>query len=251
MEENQIKNTANNLAVPISIVIAGVIVALAIIFGGGGSSGQVANNNAGAGAQPPAQPQPTGSTDEYRKITSKDHILGNPNAAVKIIEYSDFECPFCKRFHETMNSVIEKAGPNGDVAWVYRHFPLDQLHPKNARRAAVASECATELGGNDAFWKFANGWFEVSPTNDRTDFEAVVGDLVREMGLNETAFNKCLVSGKYDSHIQEDVDNAVATGGRGTPWSIVVAPNGKTFSLNGAQPLASVEQLIDLAKNEK
>lgn len=249
MENNQTKDAVRNLSVPISIIIAGVIVALAIIFGGG--SGELANNNGGAGTSPPAPSQPTGSTDEYRKITAEDHVLGNPNASVKIIEYSDFECPFCKRFHETMNAVVEAAGSNGDVAWVYRHFPLDSLHPKNARKAAVASECANELGGNDAFWKFTNGWFEVSPANDRTNFEVVVGDLVREIGLNESAFSECLASGKYDEHIQEDVDDAIATGGRGTPWSIVVAPNGKTFPLNGAQPQTAVEQLIELANNEQ
>lgn len=246
MKDNQMKSNTDNIAIPGAIVIAGIIVAGAIIFGGGTS--QVATNTEGTQAPPT---QTTSSTDDYRKITSKDHILGNPNALVKIIEYSDFECPFCKRFHKTMNTIIDTQGPNGDVAWVYRHFPLDSLHPRNARRAAVASECANELGGNDAFWKFANGWFEVSPSNDRTDFEVVVANLVRDIGLNEDAFNECLSSGKYDSHVQEDVDDAVATGGRGTPWSIVVAPNGKTFPLNGAQPLSVVEQLIELAKNEQ
>jgi len=237
------KNNLNSLGVPIAIVIAGGLVALAIIFSGGGSKAAI---NKG-GAQPPTGQQEAGAIENYRKISDKDHIAGNPNASVKIIEYSDFECPFCKRFHETMNTVIE----NEDVAWVYRHFPLDSLHPRNARRAAVASECANELGGNDAFWKFTNGWFKVSPANDRTDFEVVVSDLVQEIGLNETAFNECLESGKYDEHVQADVDDAVATGGRGTPWSIIVGPNGKTYPLNGAQPLSAVGQLIELAKSEK
>lgn len=240
------KSNTNNMVIPGAIVVAGVIVAGAIIFGSGMS--QVTTSTGGVQAQPTRS---TGSTDDYPKITTKDHILGNPNAPVKIIEYSDFECPFCKRFHVTMNEIISEAESSGNVAWIYRHFPLDSLHPRNARRAAVASECANELGGNDAFWQFTNGWFEVSPANDRTDFDTVVSQLVREIGLNENLFNECLLSGKYDEHIQNDVDNAIATGGRGTPWSIVVAPNGKTFPLSGAQPYASVKQLIEIALKEK
>jgi len=248
MEDDQIKSSTNSMAIPGAIVVAGIIVAGAIILSGGFP--QLTTNKEEAQVLP-TQPQPTGSTDDYRKITSKDHILGNRNASVKIIEYSDFECPFCKRYHVTMNTIIDNAGPNGDVAWVYRHFPLDSLHPRNARRAAVASECANELGGNDAFWEFTNGWFEVSPANDRTDFDTVVSQLVKEIGLNESAFNECLVSGKYDEHVQDDIDNAIVTGGRGTPWSIVVAPNGKTFPINGAQPVSSVEQFLEIIKKER
>jgi len=146
-----------------------------------------------------------------------------------------------------MNQVMDEYGKDGQVAWVYRHFPLDQLHPRNSRRVAVASECANELGGNDAFWKFADGWFEASPSNDQTDFDAVITKLTSEIGLDENVFNTCLTSGKYDKHIQDDIDNAIATGGRGTPWSIVISPNGETFSLSGAQPYSSVKQLIDIS----
>jgi len=228
------------LIVPAAIIIAGGLVAGAVFFGGGG-------NTASNGQPTQAVPQPTGSTDSINPVTSADHIKGDPNAPVKIVEYSDFECPFCKRFHDTMNQVMDEYGQGGQVAWVYRHFPLDQLHPKNARRAAVASECANELGGNDAFWKFTDGWFEVSPANDQTDFDAVTTQLVSEIGLDERAFNECLDSGKYDQHIQDDIDNAVATGGRGTPWSVVISPNGETFPLSGAQPYNSVKQLIDIS----
>lgn len=234
----------NSYMIPGAIIVAGALVAGAVLFGGNSTPSTVGTTQ---GNNPPAQVPPSGSIENIRPITQDDHILGNPDAPVKVVEYSDFECPFCKRFHETMNSVIEAAGDDRNVAWVYRHFPLDQLHPKNARRAAVASECANELGGNDAFWAFTNGWFEVSPTNDRTDFDAVVSQLVREIGLDENAFDTCLASGKYDEHIQSDVENAIATGGRGTPWSIVVGENGKTFPLSGAQPISQVNQLIDLA----
>ena len=91
-------------------------------------------------------------------INNKDHVRGNRSASVKLIEYSDFQCPFCQRFHQTGLQVMEEYG--SDVAWVYRHFPLDQLHPL-ARSTAEASECVYELGGDEAFWKFADNILSV------------------------------------------------------------------------------------------
>ncbi len=178
-----------------------------------------------------------------------DHIYGNPGAPVTLIEYSDFECPFCKRFHATVKRLVDES--DGKVNWVYRHFPLDQLHPVKARREAVASECANELGGNEAFWKFADRFFELTPSNNRTDLDAVLPQIAREIGLEESQFTACLDSGKYDKHIEEDLQSATASGGRGTPWSIVVSKNGKRYPLSGAQPYEAVKRLVDLALKEK
>ena len=89
-------------------------------------------------------------------VSDQDHILGNLNAPVKLIEYSDLQCPFCGRFHPTMQRVVKEYGDQ--VAWVYRHFPLESIHP-NARPLANASECAANLGGNDSFWKFVDAVF--------------------------------------------------------------------------------------------
>ncbi len=250
MEGNTKSNTTNPYLVPAAILIAGGLVAAAVFMGGnGGNIAPVANTGTNQPTQ--AAPQPTGSTDAVRAVSNEDHIKGNPDAPIKIVEYSDFECPFCKRFHDTMNQVMGEQGASGDVAWVFRHFPLEQLHPVKAQAVAVASECAAEQGGNEAFWKFTDGYFDVTLTNNRTDIETVIPQLVNEIGLDQTAFQSCFTSGKYDEHIAADIQNAVETGGRGTPWSIVIAPNGKTFPLNGAQPLAAVEQLIEIARNEQ
>lgn len=89
-------------------------------------------------------------------VSDQDHVRGNRGAKVLLIEYSDFECPFCSNFHATAQQIIDEYGD--DVAWIYRHYPLDQLHP-NARPAAIASECVTEIGGDEAFWKFADEAF--------------------------------------------------------------------------------------------
>jgi len=241
----EIESKQNNISVPIAIVIAGALIAGALYMSVKGT-GSTANIQ-----QPQAVPQQAGNLEEIKPITKDDHIRGNPDASVKIVEYSDFECPFCKRFHDTMNQVMDEYGKNGEVAWVYRHFPLDQLHPVKARKEAVASECATELGGNDAFWKYADRFFELTPSNNQTDVDTILPQIAREIGLDVNKFNTCLASGKYDTHIEADVENAQATGGRGTPWSIVIAKNGKKYPLSGAQPYASVKQLIELALQEK
>ena len=103
---------------------------------------------------------------QMRPVSSDDHILGNVNAKIIIVEYSDLECPFCKMFHNTMHQVVEKN--NGDVAWIYRHYPIPQLHPK-AFHEAEATECAWEQGGNSVFWKYTDKIFEITPSNNGLD----------------------------------------------------------------------------------
>jgi len=232
----------SNLGTPIAIVIAGAFIAGALFF-----SNQTPRVSGANAPQPQQAAQATGDLEKVKPVTAKDHILGDRNAPVKIVEYSDTECPFCKLFHSTMNQIMDEYGKAGKVAWVYRHFPLDQLHPVKARKEAVATECANELGGNDAFWKYINRFFELTPSNNQTDIDTVLPQIAREIGLDEARFASCLESGTYDKHIEEDYQNAVATGGRGTPWSIVIAPNGKKYPLSGAQPIENVKALIETA----
>ena len=187
---------------------------------------------------------------KLRPVTKdRDHIRGDPAAPVTLVEYSDFECPFCKRFHPTVKRLVDES--NGQLKWVYRHLPLDELHPVKARKEAVASECAAELGGNDAFWKFADRFFELTPSNNRTDIDTVLPRIASEIGLDKARFASCLASGRHDRRIAEDVQDAAATGGRGTPWSLIVSKSGKTYPLSGAQPYAAVKQLVELAREEK
>lgn len=244
--ENTQKIKLTTYLTPLAIVLAGGIVGAAIYFGG-----NEVNTQKVAPAPAQGNEQAADNTNKVRPITAQDHIKGNPDASIKIVAYSDFECPFCQRFHNTMNELMEKYGDDGDVAWIFRQFPLEQLHPVKAQAVAVASECANELAGNDGFWKFSDRYFELTLTNNRTDTDVVIPQIASEMGLNTTEFFACTKSGKYNAHIQADIANAVETGGRGTPWSVLIAPNGKTFPINGAQPLAAIEQLISIAKKEQ
>lgn len=238
------QNIRGNYAIPVSIVIAGVLVAGALFFSLGNSGASV------AGGQPLPQ-APVDTTDQVNPVTAEDHIRGSLDAKVTIVEYSDFECPFCKRFHPTMNQIMDDYVDSGDVAWVYRQFPLDSLHPVKARREAATSECVAEIGGNDKFWEFTDAFFAVTPSNNQTDLETVLPKIISDLGLSQSAIDTCVASGKYDQHIQDDIDNAIASGGQGTPWSIVLGANGDKLPLSGAQPVGAVKQLIEIMLNNQ
>ena len=240
MEEIQNTKQVNPYLIPGAILLAGALVAAAVIFGGPVSKPSAVVTK-----------EPVGTTEKVRAVSADDHIKGNPDAPIKIVTYSDFECPFCQRFHNTMTEMMKKYVENGEVAWVFRQFPLESLHPVKAKAVAVASECASELGGKDAFWKFSDRYFELTQTNNRTDIEKVIPQIAKEIGLDTAKFAECAKSDKYDAKIQADIENAIATGGNGTPWSILIGPDGKTYPINGAQPVTSIEQLITIAKKTK
>lgn len=223
---------------PAAVLLGALFVAGAIYWGDG-------NVGLNRGPADTSQAAAQEALENIAPVTVEDHIRGNPDAEVLIVEYSDTECPFCRRFHETMQQVMAEYGPTGQVAWVYRHFPLDSLHAK-ARAEAVALECANELGGNDAFWKYADRLFEVTPSNDGLDL-AELPRIAGFIGLDTAAFSSCLTSGRYDAHVEADLQNAMATGGNGTPWSIIVTKSGEKYPLSGAQPYEAVQQAIETA----
>lgn len=131
----------------ISIVVAGVMVVGAVVYSTGRSALQQETNKGGTASNPQVA-TPTfgsGSANNIKLITDKDHILGNPEAPVKVVEFADTEYPFCRSFHPTMQKLIQEYGRSGPVMRVYHHFPLDQIHYK-ARKEAQALECANELG---------------------------------------------------------------------------------------------------------
>jgi predicted DsbA family dithiol-disulfide isomerase len=133
----------------------------------------------------------------------------------------------------------------GKVAWIYRHFPLDVLH-KKARKEAEAAECVGYLGGDSAFWLFADKIFEVTPSNDGLDHN-LLPDLAFQAGVDKENFKRCLNEGRYAKNVEEDANEALKMGIRGTPTSIVIAPNGKKFLIQGARPYSQVKDVIEEA----
>ena len=219
--------------IPLAIVLAGGMVAAAVYFGGGHSSGAVAaaGSLTGAAAAPQGQIAP---------VSSKDHVLGDANAPITIVEYSDLECPFCKAFHGTMHQIV--ATYAGQVKWVYRHFPIAQLHSK-APMEAEASECAADQGGNAVFWSYIDKVFATTGSNDTLD-PAELPKIAGDLGLDVTQFNQCLTSGKHAKEITDDVTAALNTGAQGTPYSVIIKGD-QQIAIDGAEPYESVKAKID------
>lgn len=226
------------LSVPLAIIVAGLIIGISVIYAVGKKSvtGPIVDDVSDVDAT-------ANVLDKVRAIAEDEHVLGDKGAPVKIIEYSDTECPFCKRFHETMNQLV--AEYDGKVAWVYRHFPLDTLHPK-ARKESEATECAAELGGNEKFWGYINRLYEVTPSNNGLD-PAELSNIATYVGLDVAKFNECLSSGRQTQRVAKDYNEAVAAGGRGTPFSVVISASGKKTTIPGALPLESVKEIVDEA----
>lgn len=179
---------------------------------------------------------------------AKDHIRGNLDAEVSVIEYSDFECGFCKRVHPTLQQVVENY--DGKVNWVYRHYPLP-FHDPLATKEAIASECAAEQGGNDAFWSYTDLIFATTTSNGNGLQEDQLPQMAAQIGLNQQDFEKCLVSGKYDQHIKQEMSEGSQAGVSGTPGNIVINNSTSESRLvSGAQPFTSFKSAIDALLQE-
>lgn len=179
-----------------------------------------------------------------RAIGADDHIVGNPNAKIVVVEYSDLECPFCKVFHNTMQQVVKNS--DNKVAWVYRQYPIPQLHPK-AFHESEATECAWDQGGNDAFWKYTDRVFEITQSNNKLDV-AELPKVAQYVGLDLVTFNTCLASGKFQAKIQADIDDGSKVGVNGTPSSFILMKGKIVGTIQGAQPYETVMQKINALK---
>lgn len=225
--------------IPGSIVLAGLIIAGSIYY----SNSNQSNSLKLLDNKKSSEKENAVGVEFIKPISPKDHIWGNPNAPVKLIEFIDLECPFCRIFHQTLKKAMAEYGVDGKLALVFRHFPLDAIHP-NARKGAVALECANELGGNDKFWEYLDKLYEALPPNSRLDL-TILPKLAKEIGLDEAKFRICLESGRYDSRIQEDLDDAQKSGGEGTPFNVIISSNGKKFPFSGAVPYNKLKSIIE------
>jgi protein-disulfide isomerase len=180
--------------------------------------------------------------DQLPPITKDDHVRGDlAKAKIALVEYSDYECPFCKSFHPTLQDVVKKYGT--DVAWIYRYFPLS-FH-QNAEKEAEAAECVAQLGGNTAFWNFSDKIYERTTSNGLGFALTALGPLAKEVGVDQKKFQACLDSGKNAKLVADEQAGGEAAGISGTPGTIIITKDGKTDMVNGAQSLSTVEGQID------
>jgi protein-disulfide isomerase len=192
-----------------------------------------AKANTNAAAAPAAAP-----TDiKLASITDDDHIRGDKNASITLVEFSDFECSYCSRLHPTLKSLLEKY--EGKIRLVYKHFPLTSIHDQ-AVPAAEAAECA---GDQDKFWEYHDAIYD-----DQSKLaDGYYSELAGTLGLNVSQFDECFNANKYAERVTTQSVEAQAAGGRGTPYTIVIDADGNTTPLSGAVPQANFEAVIDQA----
>jgi len=174
-----------------------------------------------------------------------DPIIGNPDAPITIIEFSDFQCPFCARFHsQTLPLILEEYIEQGKVKLVFRDFPIQSIHP-NAFPASIAAECANEQGKfkemHDMLFDNQNEWNK----QDTVDALSSFSQYATNIQLEQETFDSCLTNGKYIEEIKKDLDDGRDYGVSGTPRFFVGNDQIGYVELKGAQPFESFKKIID------
>lgn len=238
----EIDKFLKNYGTPISILVGALIIAASIYVSNGGTIKgfglKTPAKTPSAAATPPSSPQAVaGST--VNVSADDDPFLGNANAPVTIIEFGDFQCPFCRKlWRDALPQIKAKYIDTGKAKFVYRDFPLD-IHPA-AEPSAQAAACANEQG---KFWQYHDKIFEEQDKQGESTIRYAVEDLkkwAREVGLNVNSFNTCLDSGKYKQEVDKDLQDGIAAGVTGTPGSFI---NGR--QIKGALPFAQFEKIIE------
>jgi len=209
------------------ILLAVVVIGGFIMFtGDNGNTGTTGNVVA-----------PTGNGNTGGSAVSasidNDAVLGNKDAKVTIIEFSDYQCPFCERFwSQTLPLIKSEYIDTGKVKFVFRDFPLTSIHPQ-AQKAAEATECVKKQGGDEAFYEMHDKIYE----NQAQLSESNLKVWAKELGYD---ISTCLDSGEMRAEVSKDLADAQAAGGRGTPYFVI---NGQ--ALSGAQPFSAFQQVIE------
>lgn len=236
MDDNQIideevgasKSVPNPYVIPASIVVAGVLIAGAVLYTNRSGDAPAVGQNA-AVAEAVGGGQPIVPAD----LADDDPFLGDPQAPLTIVEFADFQCPFCGRFFKTTEQeIIDKYVKTGKAKFVYRDFPLTSIH-EEAQKSAEAAECADEQG---KFWEYHDLIYERQDKLSVARYKAWAA----ELGLDTSQFNQCLDSGKYFEEVQKDFRDGQAAGVKGTPGTFV-----NSRLVEGALPFVHFQTIIE------
>lgn len=212
------------LSPAVSILAAGLLIAGAIIF--------VNVGPASSAAESAALPKDT-SVPAPR---ASDHRYGSPDAPVVLIEYSDFECPYCAVVYATLKRLVDES--DGQVAWVMRHLPLESIHSE-ARPAGLAAECVAEQLGDAGWFAFSEALFSDQQSLGTARYLSLAGAL----GADTGRFISCVSSNKYDQRISDEAAEAQVAGASGTPFTVVYG-NGAQVPVPGALPYEQFAAVI-------
>jgi protein-disulfide isomerase len=230
---------------PIAIIVAAVLIGGSVIFAAlyksnPAAAGTVTGNNPAAAA-----PQPSVSATQVMQLSSHDSILGNANAPVTLIEYGDYQCPFCGQFFsQTQPQIVANYVNTGKVKMVFRNFAF--LGPESTA-AAQAAECARDQNQG---WKYSDALYAAKVADDAKGGgesdgffnRALFLKLAGQVGLNASQFTSCIDGNKYASLVAQEKADATAAGVNSTPTVFI---NGQTVI--GAQPYAAFKSVIDAA----
>ena len=216
----------------------------------GGGTTRIAGTQAGGtqAGNPQAAAQPQQPTKGVVTVDD-DPVLGDKNAPITIVEFSDYECPFCKRhFDETLPQLVKNYVDTGKVKIVYRDFPLS-FHDPMATKEAVAANCAREQGGDKKYFEFHDEIFKRTTSNGNGLNDEKIQTIAKDLGLNTGKFSTCLSNQAQADEVKKDIADGTAAGASGTPTFVI----GKTTSngevdgdlVVGAQPFSAFQAVID------
>lgn len=228
MDNGGLHNPSRSVwVVPSAIIIAGVILAIAIFV----------IRTTGASVPTTALPE------MIEPVTVSDHVIGNPQAPVMIVEYSDIDSDDGKNFHAALAQLMTEYAAGGKVAWTYRHLPLTTMHAY-AQRHAEAAECAASLGAPDAFWRFIDQAHTLAPGSAELD-PRNYPVIAQTLGIDGGTFEECVASGRFSAKVRSQAHDALGAGAEGAPFTVIFIEGGRPVSINGALPYASLKELVD------
>lgn len=240
----------NAIIISIAILVGALFISSAIV--GRGTTVNSGDSKLGAVKEntvPPAAPTPQEGTVSI----TNDPVLGKKDAPVTIVEFSDFECPFCKRaFTEVLPQLKKEYIETGKVKLVYKDFPLD-FHA-NAQKEAEAAQCAFDEGGDSAYYQFHDSIFTQTKGNGTGLALTELPLIAQKLGLDQAKFQQCLDSGKNEQEVKDDMAEGEKVGVSGTPSWVIGKSNGDSIEgklIVGAQPYAALKAVIDSALEEK
>ena len=250
----------NNIGMMVAIIFASTVISGSLVFfglqlkGGGGAAGNL-DGAIEKGIQNYIDKQQQGQEAEAQKtqeerelsvgklriVDDTDHLLGSKDAEISLIEYSDFDCPFCDRVHPTLHQLVKDY--DGKVNWIYRNFPLPG-HDPSATAKAVAAECVAKIAGNDSYWKFVDELFarqaEIKGTVEVLTTEAA------KYGVSGAAFAECFNSDAIKVKVAAQLAEGSIAGVTGTPGTIILNnKTGEKRMIDGAQPVTLFKSRID------
>lgn len=227
-------------AVPVIVTIAIIILAGAFFFYQGPSidNGQTASII--QSLAPLLQPAEDVNMDSLRAVSGDDLLRGEAAAPIKLVIYSNLECPACAWFHDQLGQMSDYI-KEGKVAVAFRHFPLDSIHP-SARKLAVAAECAGKLGGSEKFWQFIDFVF-AAPDKSA---ESLVADATEAIGLDIETMTSCQAEKEISDAVESEYQEATGLGAQGTPFIAVVGPDDLVMPIFGGREAKDLKQAIDM-----